>query len=239
MPKVLIIIPAYNEAESLGHVLAAVKASVPQASIAVIDDGSQDNTGAIAESSGCIALRLPYNIGIGSAEQVGFRYAVRFGYDIVVRNDGDGQHNPAEIPLLLERLQTMDADMVIGSRYLEDRGYITPRLRRAGITILSSVISLISRTRITDATSGFRAFNQRAIALCTGFYPQDYPEPESIVLFWRAGLRVREIPVSMNPRYGGKSSIRNIDSAVYMAKVLLAIFIDLFREPPNLAPTNP
>jgi glycosyltransferase involved in cell wall biosynthesis len=236
MPRVLIIIPAFNEAESLGHVLEGLKANVPQAKIAVIDDGSQDNTGALAESSGCIALHLPFNIGIGAAEQVGFRYAMRFGYDIVVRSDGDGQHNPAEIPLLLERLQNSDADVVMGSRYLEDRGYITPRVRRLGIAILSGVISLICRSRITDPTSGFRAFNQRAIRLCTDFYPQDYPEPESIVLFWRAGLRVREIPVSMNPRYGGKSSIRNLDSAWYMAKVLLAIFIDLLRSTPRIPP---
>ncbi len=239
MPGTLIIIPAYNEEESLGRVLEAVRASMPQAGIVVIDDGSQDNTGAIAESLGCAVLQLPYNIGIGAAEQTGFRYALRFGYDIIVRNDGDGQHNPAEIPLLLEGLQKTGADIVIGSRYLEDRGYITPRLRRFGIAILASIISLICHSRFTDPTSGFRAFNRRAIQLSTRFYPQEYPEPESVVTFWRAGLNIREIPVTMNPRYGGQSSIRNLDSAFYMLKVLLAIFVDLLRRVPEIPPDRP
>jgi glycosyltransferase involved in cell wall biosynthesis len=239
MPRVLIVIPAYNEEESLRHVLEAIRASMPQASIAVVDDGSQDKTGAIAESLGDAVLHLPYNVGIGAAEQTGFRYALRFGYDIVVRNDGDGQHNPAEIPLLLESLEKTGADVVIGSRYLEDRGYITPRLRRLGITILSGIISLICRSRFTDPTSGFRAFNRRAIRLSTRFYPQDYPEPESIVMLWRAGLKLHEIPVTMNPRYGGQSSIRNLDSTYYMVKVLLAIFVDLLRKIPEISPDKP
>lgn len=239
MSGVLIIIPAYNEQKSLRHVLEAVRASMPQADIVVIDDGSQDKTGAIAESLGCAVLHLPYNIGIGAAEQTGFRYALRCGYNIVVRNDGDGQHNPAEIPLLLDGLHKTGADIVIGSRYLEDRGYITPWLRRLGITILSIFISLICRSRYTDPTSGFRAFNRRAIELCTKFYPQDYPEPESVVMFYRAGLSVRETPVTMNPRYGGQSSIRNLDSAYYMFKVLLAIFVDLLRKVPRMPPEEP
>ena len=236
MARVLIIIPAYNEEESLEHVLEAVRTSMPQARIVVINDGSQDRTGAIAQGLGCDVIHLPYNIGIGAAEQTGFRFALRQGYDIVIRNDGDGQHNPAEIPLLLEGLLNSNADVVIGSRYLENRGYVTPRFRRLGISILSGFISAICRSRFTDPTSGFRAFNRRAITLCAWLYPQDYPEPESVVMFQRAGLRVREIPVTMNPRYGGQSSIRNLDSAYYMIKVLLAIFVDLLRKVPAVPP---
>jgi hypothetical protein len=147
-----------------------------------------------------------------------------------VQNDGDGQHDPAEIPGLVQALLASDADIVVGSRYLEPRGYITPPMRRLGIVILSAIITAITRRRVTDPTSGFRASNRRVIEFCADLYPHDYPEPESVVLFWRAGLRLKEIPVTMNPRYGGQSSIRYFGSAYYMIKVLLAIFIGLLRK---------
>jgi len=230
----LVIIPAYNEEQSLEAVIGKVRAHVPSADIAVINDGSRDGTGSIAERLGVTALHLPHNVGIGAAEQTGFIYALRSGYSTVVRNDADGQHNPAEIPELLDALARTGADMVIGSRYLENRGYVTPRLRRAGIAVLATIAGLICRQRLTDPTSGFRAFNYRAIRLCAEYYPHDYPEPESVVLFVRAGLRVAEIPVTMNPRYGGKSSIRLSDSLYYMIKVLLAIMVGLLRRPPIL-----
>ena len=236
MSRLLVIIPAYNEEESLEHVVNSVRASVPQADIAVINDGSRDGTGAIAERLGVIALHLPHNVGIGAAVQTGFLYALRFGYDVAVQNDGDGQHNPAEIPQLLQALQESGADVVIGSRYLEDRGYVTPWARRLGIVLLAQIISLVCRQRFTDTTAGFRAFNRRAIRLCAALYPHDYPEPESVVLFVRAGLRVRELPVTMNPRYGGQSSIRALDSLFYMIKVLLAIFVGLLRAAPQTPP---
>jgi glycosyltransferase involved in cell wall biosynthesis len=239
MPRTLVVIPAYNEEASLERVVRAVRASVPGADIAVVNDGSRDGTGAIVERLGVVGLHLPHNVGIGAAEQTGFRYAERFGYDVVVRNDGDGQHDPAEIPQLLEAMERAGADVVIGSRYLEARGYVTPRLRKAGIVILARVIGLVSGWRCTDPTSGFRAFNHRAIRLCAALYPHDYPEPESVVLFVRAGLRVREIPVTMNPRWGGQSSIRLLDSAYYMIKVLLAIFVGLLREAPRLPAARP
>lgn len=232
--RTLVIIPAYNEEESLGGVISRVRASLPGADIAVINDGSEDSTGSVAERLGVVALHLPHNLGIAAAEQTGFLYALRSGYTTVVRNDADGQHNPAEIPELLAALAGTAADVVIGSRYLEDRGYVTPRLRRMGIFILAALTSLICRQRLTDPTSGFRAFNQRAIRLCAEHYPHDYPEPESVVLFVRTGLRVAEIPVTMNPRYGGQSSIRVVDSVYYMIKVLLAIMVGLLRKPPVL-----
>lgn len=231
---VLVIIPAFNEEASLERVVSSLKAGVPQAEIAVINDGSRDGTGALIDRLGVIALHLPRHVGVGAAEQAGFRYALEKGYEWVVRNDGDGQHNPQEIPLLLDALRTTECDVVVGSRYLEDRGYVTPRARRLGILVLAAVVSLVCRRRFTDPTSGFRAFNRRAVRLCARTYPDRYPEAQALVRFVRAGLRVREIPVTMNPRYGGKSSIQLRDSAAYMLRVLLAIAIDLLHPAPSL-----
>jgi glycosyltransferase involved in cell wall biosynthesis len=237
--RILVIIPAYNEEASLEHVVKTVRACVPAADIAVVNDGSRDRTPSIIEGLDVIALHLPYRVGVGPAEQTGFRYALRLGYDVVVRNDGDGQHNPAEIPQLLDALRTTDADVVIGSRYLEDRGYVTPRLRYAGIAALAGLVSLLAGARFTDPTSGFRAFSRRAVRFCAAFYPSEYPEPESIVLCTRAGLRVREIPVTMNPRFGGQSSIRTWSSVAYMIKVVLALVMGMLRQAPGVPPEVP
>ncbi len=233
-PRLLVIILAYNEEDSLGKVLRSVRNAVPLADIVVIDDGSTDATAQVAEGYGAAVLRLPYNLGIGAAEQTGFMYARDARYDVVVRVDGDGQHDPDEIRDLLNALEQSDADVVVGSRYLEDRGYITPWQRRIGIVILASIISAIIRQRITDPTSGFRALNRRAIDFCATDYPFDYPEPESLVTFRRAGLRIHEIPVTMNPRYGGQSSITPVRSAYYMVKVIMAVLIGLLRTRPRV-----
>ena len=231
-PKTLVMIPALNEEDSIAHVIGQIHTYVPWADVVVINDGSTDRTAAIAESCGAAVLPMPYNVGIGSAVQTGFVYAARNGYEVTVQNDGDGQHNPAEIPLLVETLQASGADLMIGSRYLEDRGYITPWQRKIGIVILAKVVSLVTRWRITDPTSGFRASNRRTIELCARVYPYDYPEPEAIVLLRKAGFQVREMPVTMNARYGGTSSITPLRSAYYMIKVILAILIDLIRQSP-------
>lgn len=231
-PKTLVIIPALNEADSIAHVIGLIQQHAPWADIAVINDGSTDDTRAIATTCGAIVLNMPYNVGIGAAVQTGFLYAAQHGYEVTVQNDGDGQHNPQEIPLLVSDLITSGSDLVVGSRYIEDRGYITPMARKVGIVILARIISLITRQQFTDPTSGFRASSQRTIRLCARTYPHDYPEPEAVVLLHRAGLRLREIPVTMNPRYGGKSSITPIKSGVYMLKVILAILIGLLRPAP-------
>ena len=231
--RLLVIIPAFNEEDSLGRVIRAVQTAQPEATILVINDGSTDATADIAEGYGALVASLPYNQGIGSAMQTGFLYARDCRYDVAVQVDGDGQHNPTEISDLLTALDEGDADVIIGSRYLEDRGYITPALRRAGIIFLARVISLITGQAFTDPTSGFRAINRRAIAFCAEDYPFDYPEPEAVVLFRRAGLRVREIPVTMNPRYGGQSSITPLRSIYYMVKVVMAILIGLLRQRPR------
>ncbi|MBK8022028.1 MAG: glycosyltransferase family 2 protein [Chloroflexi bacterium] len=232
-PRTLVIIPALNEQESIAHVIGRIHEHAPWADIAVINDGSTDETGRIAESCGAYVLHMPHNVGIGAAVQTGFLFADRYGYAVTVQNDGDGQHDPSEIPLLVGQLIESGADLVIGSRYIEDRGYITPLPRRVGIVILANVISRLTSQRFTDPTSGFRASSRRTIRLCARLYPHDYPEPEAVVLLHRAGLKLREIPVSMNPRYGGRSSITPLKSGVYMVKVLLAIFISLLRRPPR------
>jgi glycosyltransferase involved in cell wall biosynthesis len=233
-PKTLVIIPALNEQDSIAHVIGLIHEHAPWADVAVINDGSTDRTGAIAEECGARVLHMPHNVGIGAAVQTGMIFAERYGYEVTVQNDGDGQHDPREIPLLVSDLVTSGADVVIGSRYIEDRGYITPPIRRLGIVILARVISLVTGQKFSDPTSGFRASNRRTIRLCAALYPHDYPEPEAVVILHRAGLKLREIPVTMNPRYGGKSSITPIKSGLYMVKVLLAIIVDLLRQAPKL-----
>lgn len=233
-PKTLVIIPALNESHSVGEVIGKIQTYAPWADIAVINDGSTDGTGRIAADCGVIVLNMPYNVGIGAAVQTGFIFAAQHGYEVTVQNDGDGQHDPAEIPLLVSTLMEGNADIIIGSRYIEDRGYITPWPRRIGIIILANIISLIMRQRVTDPTSGFRASNRKTLTLCARTYPHDYPEPEAVVMLHRAGLRIQEIPVTMNPRYGGQSSITPVRSGYYMFKVILAILIGLLRQRPTV-----
>lgn len=233
-PRTLVIIPALNEEASIAQVISRIRQCVPWADVCVINDGSSDATGAIAEAAGAIVLHMPYNVGIGASVQTGFIFADLNNYEIVVRNDGDGQHAPTEIIAMLASLTHAEADMVIGSRYLEDRGYVGSPARRLGSLILARLISRITGLRVTDPTSGFFACNRRAIHLCARIYPHDYPEPESIVLLHRAGLKLREIPVTMKPRMGGRSSITLLRSGYYMIKVILAILIGLLRPAPAL-----
>lgn len=232
--RLLVIIPALNEEDSLPYVISQLKAAAPQADILVINDGSRDATAQVAQQAGAYVVTLPYNLGIGAARQTGFQFARRLGYTYVIEVDGDGQHDPNELNEILAPVMAGEADVVAGARYIEDRGYITPWLRRMGIIILASLISLAVRRKVTDPTSGFRASNRRAIEYCAEYYPADYPEPESVVQFSQAGLRMKEVPVTMNARYGGKSSITPFRSFYYMVKVILAIFIDLLRQSPKV-----
>jgi glycosyltransferase involved in cell wall biosynthesis len=174
---------------------------------------------------------MPHNVGIGASVQTGFIFASEQGYDVVVRSDGDGQHDPLDLRRLVDTLLEGEADMVVGSRYIEDRGYRTPLPRRAGILLLARLITSITGHSVTDPTSGFAAFNHHAIHLFAQVYPHDYPEPEGWVVAHRAGLRFREIPVTMKPRFAGRSSITRLRSIYYMLKVTLAILIGLLRRP--------
>lgn len=228
--RVLVIIPAYNEEDSLVHVIDNVRANVPFADIVVVNDGSVDQTASIARMKGVILLDLPYNLGIGGAVQTGYKFAAEQGYDVVIRVDGDGQHPAEEILKLLEALRTGQTDLVIGSRFVSRwSNYSLPFVRLMGIKILSVVVSFLSRQRITDPTSGFRAVDRDAIRFLARTYPRDYPEPEVIVLLYKEGYSITEVPVKMNQRIGGISSISLLDGLFYIVKVLLAIAIDMVR----------
>jgi glycosyltransferase involved in cell wall biosynthesis len=232
--RILVIIPAYNEVGSVGKVVEGAKIQLPQIEVLVVNDGSTDLTSEIAKSKGALALDLPFNLGIGGAMQAGYQYAYKKGYDIAIQVDGDGQHDPKEIGKLLRALEEKKMDMVIGSRFIGDPGYKSSMMRRIGISIFSRVISMIVGQKITDPTSGFRAANRKAIQLFASNYPQDYPEPEAVILLHQCRLKMGEIPVGMSERYSGESSITKIRSIYYMVKVLLAIFVDCFKKPPFL-----
>ena len=230
--RILVILPALNEGRNIALAVRRIRALLPQADALVINDGSSDDTSAEAKSAGAQVLELPYNLGIGAAVQAGFQFARANNYDIVLRNDGDGQHAPEANIELLARLQAGDVDVVIGSRFIDARGdYGTPLPRRLGSAILARLLSAIIGQRVTDPTSGCAAFNRRAINLFADAYPHDYPEPEAIVMLHRSGLRQVEAPVKMMPRQHGDSSITPLRSVYYMIKVILAILINLLRRP--------
>lgn len=234
LERILVIIPAYNEEDSIGWVIEDVRTNCPQMDILVVNDGSADHTSDRARASGVVVLDLPFNLGIGGGMQTGYKYAAEKGYDIAIQVDGDGQHDPKEIPKLLQTLEERKVDVAIGSRFITDLEYKATTMRRVGITVLSKVISIMVRQKITDPTSGFRASRQKAIQLFAVNYPQDYPEPEVVVLLSKSGLKMAEVPVKMSQRYSGESSITKIRSIYYMVKVLLAIFVDWFKKYPLL-----
>ncbi|NGZ76046.1 glycosyltransferase family 2 protein [Saccharibacillus alkalitolerans] len=226
-PKVLLIIPAFNERENIGPLLLSLREHGYEA--LVVNDGSTDDTASICSAIGASVVSLPCNLGIGGAVQTGYKYAYAHGYDIAIQFDGDGQHRAEFIPALIAPLLAGEADLAIGSRYIEKEGFQSTFLRRAGIRYFSRLIRLITGQTVTDPTSGFRAVNRSIMAMFTAHYPTDYPEPESIVHVLRLGGRVAEVPVLMSERAGGRSSIRSLRSVYYMIKVSLAILIDSLR----------
>jgi glycosyltransferase involved in cell wall biosynthesis len=231
----LAIVPAYNEAGMVGRVVRDLRREAPGFDVVVIDDGSTDGSAAEAETEGAVVLRHPFNVGIGGAMQSGYKYALRSGYDVAVQVDGDGQHKTEYLPQMLSALQTSGdkADMVYGSRFRGNPGYKVPIGRRIGNLIFSIVLTAITRQRITDPTSGFRMTNRRGIELFARDYPHDYPEVEAILMLHAHRLRIHEVPVRMNARGFGRSSIDYPRSAYYMVKVLLALFVGLFRRRPT------
>jgi len=230
----LAVLPAYNEAETLSHVIESVRAHAPNFDVLVIDDGSTDRTGEIARGAGAMVLRHPFNLGIGGAVQSGFIFALERGYDYMIQVDADGQHCPDEIGKLISTMrQDPTLDMVCGSRFItRDHKYPSPISRRTGIHIFAFILSHLVGQRISDPTSGFRLYNRRAIALFARDYPHDYPEVEAVLMVHFHRLRMKEVPVRMLHRGGGVSSIRSGKSLYYMVKVLLAIFIGLARARP-------
>lgn len=222
--KVLVIIPAYNEEENIEKVVKNLKEVCPFVDYVVINDCSKDRTAQICEENGFNYISLPSNLGIGGGVQTGYIYAKENDYDIAIQYDGDGQHNAEYIKKLIKPLEDGIADMTIGSRFIEKEGFQTSAMRRSGILILKAVIRMCSGVTATDATSGFRAVNRSLIDFFASNYAQDYPEPEAIVAARRSGFRVMDVPVVMNERTAGVSSIGALDSVYYMIKVTLAIF---------------
>lgn len=226
----LVIVPAWNESASIAGVVAELRLHLPDFDVIVIDDGSTDTT-LRAIPDDVTVVSLPFNLGIGGAMQTGYRYAALHGYDIAVQVDGDGQHPPEEVPKLLAPLLAGQADLVIGSRFLEPGEYRPSSARLIGIRVLNMVIRLLGGKKVTDCTSGFRAANRRVIAAFAHWYPEDYPEPEVILLLERSGYRVAEVPVRMKPRQGGRSSIPLLRGLFYVIKVAVALALDTMRQP--------
>ena len=229
------IVPALNEEACIGRVVDEIRAFDAGFEIVVIDDGSTDGTATAARKTGAHVISLPFNLGIGGAMQTGFLYARTHGFELAVQIDGDGQHIPSEVRRLVEPILDGRADLVVGTRFVgSPRAYRGSVPRRLGIQIFAAFVSLLVGRRVTDTTSGFRATNRRAINLFAADYPHDYPEVEATVMVHRHRLRLREVPVRMRERAGGRSSITAFRSVYYMAKVLLALFVGIFRR--NVVP---
>jgi glycosyltransferase involved in cell wall biosynthesis len=236
-PTVLVIVPAWNEQDSVGATVREIRETNPEVDVLVVDDGSGDRTATVAAAAGAAVVRLPFNLGVGGAMRTGYRHALRAGYDVAVQIDADGQHDPRYLSHLVNRLcGDEEVDMVWGSRFQEEAGYKVPFMRRTGIMLFSGLMSAIVRQRVTDPTSGFRMTNRRGIELFARDYPHDYPEVEAILMMHAHRLRMSEVPVRMSERLGGRSSITNPLSAYYMVKVLLAVLVGLFRGRPAVEP---
>jgi glycosyltransferase involved in cell wall biosynthesis len=237
----LAIIPAYNETSTLGEVIAELHDRAPEFDPLVVDDGSTDGTAELARAHRARVLRIPFNLGIGGAVQAGFIYALENGYDYVAQVDADGQHDPGELRRLRSVMESPAAvDMVCGSRFLtSDYRYPAPISRRTGIHIFAFLLSRIVSSPVSDPTSGFRLYNRRAIELFAHDYPHDFPEVEAILMLHHHRLRMREVPVKMYERGGGRSSINTGKSAYYMIKVLLALLVGLARRRPVIERNDP
>jgi len=227
--RIIVIIPAYNEEKSIKEVIGKTKTSIPEADILVVNDGSRDQTSLKARAAGAFVIELPFNLGIGGAMQTGYLYAKQNNYDIAIQCDGDGQHDPAYIQKIIKPIIQDNADMVVGSRYLEKTLYKSKLMRRIGILFFSGAVSMIIGKKITDPTSGFRAVNRKIIEYFAWKYPSDYPEVDVLVRLNNYNFRIMEIPVEMKERQGGKSSITPLRSIYYMAKVSLALIVNSIR----------
>lgn len=226
--RVVVALPAYNEQESVAEVVCAVRRALPQAHVVVVDDGSNDATAEQARGSGAVTLSMPFNVGVGGAMRTAFLYAARNGFEALVQVDADGQHDPAHIVDIVEALGT--ADVVVGSRFEGDAAWVSGS-RRAVMRVLSGLVSRIVGTRVDDVTSGYRGANRRAIVLFADHYPSEYlgDTIESLVLASRAGLRITQVPVGMQPRTTGRPSHGPLRSVLFLGRALLAVWVAVSR----------
>ena len=223
--KTLVLIPCYNEEENIVKVVNRLKRECPAADYLIINDCSTDKSKAICDANGFSYISLPVNLGIGGGVQSGYLYVVENGYDITVQMDGDGQHDPAYIETVIAPIIAGQLDMAIGSRFITKDGFQSSFMRRFGINIISFLILLLTGKRVRDTTSGFRACGKELTEFYSMNYAQDYPEPEAIVSAVSGGYRVGEVPVIMEERMGGTSSIRSFKSIYYMVKVCLSLVV--------------
>jgi len=228
--KILIIIPAYNEVGRIGEVVRRVKGMYPAYDVVVVNDGSRDETAQTARTAGALVVSHPFNLGYGVAIQTGYKYALAKGYDFAVQMDGDGQHDPVNIEQLLTPVMAGETDFTLGSRFLGTESYEPSLARRIGMAFFRWLISVLVRTRITDSTSGYQAFNRKVIRyFTTEVFPCDYPDADMLLTLHRAGFRIKEIPVRMFASPTGKSMHTGWKPIYYMFKMLLSIFVTLLR----------
>lgn len=225
----LIVVPAWNEEGSVGAVVSQILEFLPGVSCLVVDDGSADDTAVVARAAGARVARLPFNLGVGGAMRVGYQYALRYGYRVVVQVDADGQHNPADVPRLVEQLTV--ADIVIGARFAGVGSYDSAGPRRWAMRLLSAVLSRVARTKLTDTTSGFRASGSKAIAVFAVDYPAEYlgDTVEALVIAARNGCVIRQVPVAMSERVYGTPSHNPLKATVYLGRAGLALAMALIR----------
>ena len=228
--KKLVIIPAYNEMESIVNTVCDVKERALGFDYVVVNDCSTDSTKEICLENEINLIDLPVNLGIGGAVQTGYRYAFDNDYDIAVQVDGDGQHDAAFLNLMADELERENLHMIIGSRFISGEGFQSSGVRRIGIRYFNYLIKILTGKMVTDPTSGLRMVNSQVIELYANNYPKDYPEPESVVAILRKGMNVKEVPVLMRERTGGVSSISMKRSVYYMIKVTLAILMECLRD---------
>lgn len=229
VPRLLIVVPAFNEGRSVGVVVAESVAAVPSARCLVVDDGSADDTAAVARAAGADVLVLPFNLGVGGAMRAGFRYACDHGFTTVVQVDGDGQHDPADIPSLLAGL--CDADVVIGARFAGAGDYTAHGPRRWAMRFLAGVVSRVAGRPLTDVTSGFKAMGPEAVRLFARTYPAEYlgDTVEALVVAARAGLRIDQRAVAMRARQAGEPSQGPMKASAYLLRAVVAMLVALMR----------
>lgn len=230
MQRVLVIIPAFNEAGRIAAVVAGIRAAAPEADVLVINDGSRDDTAVVARQTGAVVVSHPFNMGYGVAIQTGYKYALRHDYDYLVQIDGDGQHDPTHIPELLAIVQSGTADFVLGSRFLSNASYRPPLIRRLGMAFFRQIVSLVIRQPMTDCTSGYQAFNREVMQFfASELFPCDYPDADVLISLHLAGFRIRELPVRMYANAAGKSMHSGLKPIYYVFKMILSITVTLLR----------
>jgi glycosyltransferase involved in cell wall biosynthesis len=227
--RVLVVIPAWNEQRCIGEVVREVLGELPGVDVLVVDDGSTDDTPAVALAAGAAVARLPINLGVGGARRAGYRYARDRGYDVVVQLDADGQHDPRYLPKLVDGLA--EADLVIGARFAGEGDYRVRGPRHWAMTMLSAVLSRLARTRLTDTTSGFRACGRPLIELFAHWYPAEYlgDTVETLVRIARSGYRVRQVPVAMRQRMAGNPSHSPVKATIYLFRAFVVLVLALIR----------